>query len=264
METISIINLKGGVAKTVSAINIAHILAVHHRRRVLLVDNDKQGNTTKFFCGGECDIAGYTIAELLTGKGASAADVLISTQYEKLQLIGADMSLVTANRQLMLDSTRPQQTRLKKALEPVSGDYDYCIIDNAPDIALNTINALVASDYVIIPAKLDKFVLEGLEILIDSIAEVKEHFNSGLRLLGAFVTMKYNERRRDNAAFYSKALEDIQRITGVEPFGTAIPRTGKIDESTYSGKPILEYSRGSTASFGYLKLTAEMLGRMDF
>lgn len=262
METISIINLKGGVGKTISAVNIAHILATHHRRRVLLIDNDKQGNTTKFFCGDSGP--SVTTANLLTDKDANAASAITDTAYEKLRVIPADMRLITANRQLMLDSTRPQQTRLKKALEPVSGDFDYCIIDNAPDIALNTTNALVASDYVIIPAKLDKFVLEGLEILIDSIGEVKEYFNSGLELLGCFITMKYNERRRDNTAFYMKALEDIQRITGVEPFTTAIARTGKIDESTYSGKPILEYSRGSAASFGYLKLTAEVLGRMVF
>ena len=262
MVTISIINLKGGVGKTISAVNIAHILAAHYGRRVLIIDNDKQGNTTKFFCRNNAP--NTTIANLLTDKAANVKDAILPTCYLGLSIVPADMGLVTANKQLMLDSTCPQQTRLKKALEPIAGDYDYCIIDNAPDIALNTINALVASDYVIIPAKLDKFVLEGLEILIDNICQVKEYFNPQIELLGAFITMKYNERRRDNTAFYEKALEDIKSITGVEPFATAINRTGKIDESTYSGKPILEHSRGSVASLGYLKLTAEILGRMVF
>jgi chromosome partitioning protein len=179
-----------------------------------------------------------------------------------MRLIAADMDIITANNVLSDKKAYQPYTRLKKALEPVTGDYDYCIIDNAPDIALNTINALVASDYVMIPAKLDKFMLEGLAILIDDIQKVKAHWNSGLELLGTFITMKHNERRRDNEAYHKEAIADLWRVTGVEPFKAAIGRTGKVDESTYTGAPILEYSRGCTASFGYLNLTAEMLDRI--
>ncbi len=144
MRVISVINLKGGVAKTMSSINIAHILATVHNKRVLLVDNDKQGNTTKLF--GLHDEDEMSIADIMTDKEIDITDTIAATQYENLDVIPADMRLLKANLNVIMDVGRPQHNRLSKALKQIEEDYDYCIIDNPPDINISVINALVASD----------------------------------------------------------------------------------------------------------------------
>ncbi|MDD3429330.1 MAG: AAA family ATPase [Oscillospiraceae bacterium] len=131
MRIISFINLKGGVAKTVSAINFAYILS-QKGYRVLLIDADKQGNTTKFF--NLLDYDAPSMSDILTKRGIAIADVAQPTSYENLHVVPANMSLLTANRTVLLDTARAQQTRLKKALQPQWDDYDFCIIDHAPDI----------------------------------------------------------------------------------------------------------------------------------
>ena len=160
MKTISIINLKGGVAKTLTADNMAHVLAVFHNKRVLLVDNDKQGNTSKAF--GVHSYDEKSLSDILTARRLDPWEVIRKTRFENIDVLPANMTLIRANLEVMMDSARPQQTRLRDALNVVAKDgfYDYCIIDNAPDINISTINALVASDDVIIPIKIDKYAFE--------------------------------------------------------------------------------------------------------
>ena len=118
MKTISVINLKGGVAKTISAANIAHIMATMHGKRVLLVDNDKQGNISKMF--GLHSYNSRTVAELLTDREAEIHDIIKPTQYKSLDVIPANMTLLKANLQVLLDTGRPQQTRLRAAFKRIS------------------------------------------------------------------------------------------------------------------------------------------------
>ena len=153
MQTLSIINLKGGVAKTTSSVNMAHILAAVHGEKVLLIDNDKQGNASKFLNRHDYEHAG--MAEIMTERTPDMKKIIQHTDFPGLDVITANMNLLTANLKVMLDQQRPQQTRLKKALQQVSSEYDYCIIDNAPDINISTINALVASNTVMIPITID-------------------------------------------------------------------------------------------------------------
>ena len=120
MTTISIINFKGGVGKTVSAINIAHVLTAVHNRRVLLIDCDKQGNVSKFF--GLYGKREVTLAYVLTARNHNAAEAVCHTPYKELHVIPADMRLLNANREILLDVTRPQQNRLAKALRHVEDD----------------------------------------------------------------------------------------------------------------------------------------------
>ena len=171
MKTISIINLKGGVAKTVSAINITYVLAAVYGFRVLLIDNDKQGNATKFFNLYSYDDKG--IAEIMTEKNIDVEAIIKNTAYTNLDIITANMNLLNANKEVLLDVSRPQQTRLKKALKIIEPLYDYCVIDNAPDINMSVINALVASDDVLVPIKIDKFAFDGLEQLAEQIRRCK-------------------------------------------------------------------------------------------
>jgi chromosome partitioning protein len=251
MKTISIINLKGGVAKTISAVNIAHILATVHDKRVLLVDNDKQGNTSKMF--GLHSYDEPSIAEIMTERHPDLEAIIKPTAYEYLHVIPANMNLLDANRIALLDSTRPQQTRIRQALLTVAERYDYCIIDNAPDINISTINALVASDDALIPVTIDQFAFDGLKELKEQIDNTREDLNPALRLRGCFVT-RYQRNE------VNKQGEELLRTkTDYPVFNTHIRKTEKIDESTFAAKPIVEYSRYCGAAKDYISLVTEYL-----
>lgn len=251
MKIISIINLKGGVAKTISSANIAHILAVIHNKRVLLVDNDKQGNASKMFGLHNYDMP--SVAEVMTKRGVNLKEIIAPTQYENLHLIPANMTLLKANLEVMLDNTRPQQTRFKTALQSIQDDYDYCIIDNAPDINISTINALVASQDVLIPIKIDKFAFDGLAELKEQIDNTREDLNPELCLKGCFVTSY--QRNEVNI----QGEEWLRSQTEYPILKTHIRRTEKIDESTFATMPILEYSQRCGAAKDYLALVEEYL-----
>ena len=251
MKTISIINLKGGVAKTISAANFAHILAVIHNKRVLLVDNDKQGNASKMF--GLHNYEKPSVAELMTTRGVKIEEIIAKTQYENLDVIPANMTLLKANLEVMLDTTRPQQTRFKTALRTIEEKYDYCIIDNAPDINISTINALVASDDVLIPIKIDKFAFDGLAELKEQIENTKEDLNPDLCLKGCFVTSYQKNDVNEQGEEWLKNQKEYP------VFDTHIRRTEKVDESTFATIPIIEYSIRCGAARDYLMLVEEYL-----
>ena len=255
MKTISIINLKGGVAKTISAANTAHILAEVHNKKVLLVDNDKQGNASKLF--GRHSYDNMSIADVLVNRSADIAGIITSTQFAGLDLLPANMTLLQANLQVMLDTARQRETRLKKALQAISGQYDYCIIDNAPDINISVINALAASDYVLIPIKIDNFAFDGLKELKEQIDNTREEINPNLCLLGCFVTnYQNNEVNRQGE-------EWLKQQTDYPLFDTHIRRTEKVDESTFASTPIMVYSRRCGATLDYLKFVDELLSKVE-
>ncbi|GMQ56770.1 ParA family protein [Vallitalea sediminicola] len=251
MKTISIINLKGGVAKTISACNIAHILATVHNKKVLLIDNDKQGNASKLF-----SVHSYnrpSVADVMTERRIDLSKVIIHTSYEKLDIITANMTLLKANRQVLMDTARPQQTRFKTALNTVSNSYDYCIIDNAPDINISTINALVSSQDVIIPIKIDKFAFDGLAELKEQIENIHEDLNPNLELKGCLVTCYQRNEVNKQGEEWLRSQRDYP------VFNTHIRRTEKVDESTFASMPIIEYSRRCGASRDYLAFVQEYL-----
>ncbi len=185
MKTISIINLKGGVAKTISAANIAHILATVHNKRVLLVDNDKQGNISKMF--GVHSYDNMSITDILMERFNDIHEIITPSQFIRLDIIPANMTLLEANT---IEKEKHRQTRLRTAFKGIAGVYDYCVIDNAPDLNMSTINALVASDDVIIPIKIDKFAFDGLAELAEQINNIcsNKELNSRLALKGCFIT----------------------------------------------------------------------------
>ena len=247
----SIINFKGGVGKTVSAINIAHILATVHGKRVLLVDCDKQGNVSKFF--GLYGSAKLTLADVLTERYPNVTGAICGTQFEGLNVIPADMRLLNANREILLDVNRPQQNRLAKALRFVDGLYDHCIIDCAPDINMSVINALVASDDVLVPVKVDKFTFDGLAQLTEQIEDLRE-FNPWLRFAGCFITME--TRNNVNA----EGIKWLENETDYPVFKTSIRKTVKVDETTFTGRPLWDYAKDCTAAKDYVQLVQEYLG----
>lgn len=262
MKVISVINLKGGVSKTTTAQNMAYILATHYNKRVLVLDNDKQGNISKAFGVYDAD-SNQGVHRIMTeiGIGARVCEVIMPTKYENIQVIPTNMQLLNANRAVLLDCTRPQQTRFKSALinEQMAAVYDYLIIDNAPDINVSIINALAITDDVIIPIVIDDYSLDGMNILIDTIKDVKGNegdeyrLNAKINFCGCLIT---NYQR---CAVEKSAIDEIR--SSVKTFNTIIRHTnGKVQESTFEHIPVSEHSSRCGASQDYRKFIREYLG----
>lgn len=252
MKTISILNLKGGVGKTFTAANMAYEL---HRRGfpVLLLDNDKQGNLSRAYgCYNAAEMA--QAASLLSGNYKTVEDLIQKTEYEGIDIIASNMSLFGATWNLT-NTEDEQVSRYKKLAEAMeeSGRYQYCIIDNPPDVGMNVINALAITDEVIVPVKIDEDSLEGLDIVSDQIIQARA-FNPDLRLAGVLVTVYQNS---DGEA---AGLEWLQQRTGYKILGV-IRYSKKVAENSFIRKPIYEYSPCCAAAQGYKKFVTEYTGK---
>jgi len=247
MRTISIINLKGGVGKTVTSINMAYELMHNRDCRVLLIDCDKQGNTSKFM---KChDYDKKSLSDVLLGT-AGIMEVSVRTKFALIDVVPANMSLLKADRQVLLDTTKPQQSRVREALEQVRDQYTYCVIDCAPDINISVINALVASDDVIIPVTIDKFAFDGIREILEQIRDVKKYYNPKLEFIGCLVTQYKKSELCDEGI---KLLEDFcGRV-----LETKISWTQVVSRSTFAGEPISVHSPRCGAAGGYKNLAAE-------
>lgn len=248
MKTIAIINMKGGCAKTTTAVNMAHILATDYGKKVLVIDNDKQGNLSK-----ACGAWSYekpSIADILTG-AKNIEEVRQQTDTENLSVIPANMHLLTANLVVIKDEEIEQATIIKNQLERIESKYDYCIIDCPPDINISVINALVAADEVIIPIKIDGYAFDGMNELEEQINNAKQ-LNSKLKFRGCLVTMYYN---RD----VCRQGEEYLRNQRYPVFNTHIRRTEKADEVTFTNESLMEYSPRSGAARDYKVFVKEYL-----
>ena len=253
MKTISIINLKGGVAKTLTADSMAHVLATFHNKRVLLVDNDKQGNTSKAF--GVHSYDDKSISDVLTARRLDPREVIKKTRFQNIDVMPANMTLIRANMEVLMDSTRPQQTRLRSALNAIAEEnfYDFCIIDNAPDINISTVNALVASDEAVIPVKIDSYAFDGLIELKNQIEITREELNPGLRLAGCLITCFQRQAGEQTGEDWLRENLDCP------VYKTHIRYSGKVVGSSFECKPIIEYSKTSAAARDYLDFVSEFL-----
>lgn len=249
MKKISVLNIKGGVAKTTSAINVAAILA-DEGNKVLVVDVDAQSNLTMAFKA--YDIDDLSVSDILLSKDVDVEEAIKETEYENIDILPANISLAFAEKKILLDITRSQQNRLKKVLDKVSDRYDYCIIDCPPSLNMITINALVASDEVIVPIKIDKFALDGLEYLLESIDEIKEEFNPNLQFKGCFVTM-------DTSTTVNKEIKKaLKNILKDKMFDTSIRQNVTVTEASFEQIPVVNYKKNSNASKDYRSLVKEV------
>ena len=249
MRTISVINLKGGVAKTTSSVNIAYILN-QKGYRVLLVDNDKQGDCSRGM--NRRTQEGPGIDRIMVERKPDMTSLIQKTDYENLDIITANLNLLTANMEVTMDRVRPQQTRLKNALQKVQEEYDFCVIDNAPDINVSVINALTAADDVLIPVEVDDNTTEGMNELIDQIDEIKSELNPDLKNVRCFVSKynKYNEA-------HSQGAEVIREW--YPTMDTVIRNSLAVAKSTYARTPVALYSKRSAAAEDYQTLVDEYL-----
>lgn len=253
MKVISLLNLKGGVAKTFTAVNMAYEL---YRRgyKVLLLDNDKQGNLSKAY--GRYDAESVApITKLLSGEWQAAAELIQQTDYEGVDIVSANMSLMGATWQLTTEETGNQIERYKRLaqLDAVGAYYDYCIIDNPPDIGLNVINALAITDEVIVPVKLDNYALEGLDIVAEQIEDVKE-YNPAIKLAGVLIT-SYQNTDGESAGVEWLEEQGVYNILGIVRYSK------KVAENSFLRKPIYEYSPCCGAAQGYKKFVTAYTGK---
>ena len=175
MKKVSIFNIKGGVAKTTSTANLGACLS-QEGKKVLLV----------FKAYSMDDL---TVSDVLLDKHLDIHKVIKKTDFENIDILPANINLTFADRNILIDNTRSQQNRLSKALKNLNNEYDYCLIDCPPSLNMITTNALCASDEVFVPIKIDKFALDGLEYLLESIEDMKDEFNPNLNFKGCFITM---------------------------------------------------------------------------
>lgn len=248
MKTIAIINMKGGCGKTTTAINMSYILATDYGKNVLVIDNDKQGNLSQAF-----QVWGYdnpSLADVLVGR-KNIEEVIRKTETNQLDVVPANMHLLTANLQVIKDENIDQSTLLKEQLERVKHEYDYCIIDCPPDINISVINALVAADEVIIPIKIDGYSFDGMFELQEQIKHAQEQ-NDKLKFIGCLITMFY---KRDVCIQGKEYLQQQEYPV----FQTHIRRTEKVDEVTFANKTLVEYSPRSAATRDYKEFVNEYL-----
>jgi chromosome partitioning protein len=247
--TIVFTNQKGGVGKTTTAVNVAAYLAARGRR-VLLVDMDPQSNATSAV-GCEPAGDGGVYAALIDGR--PLRDTVIPTSTESLCLVPASAALAGAEVELVPMLQR--EFRLRRALDPLRGEYDYLLIDCPPSLGLLTINALVAADEVIVPVQCEYLALEGLGRLARTLELVRQNLNPGLRLRGLVMTM-YDART--NLA--QQVVDEVRRHFP-QTFRSVIPRNVRLSEAPSHGLTILQYDALSRGARAYAALADELLAR---
>lgn len=251
MKVIAIANRKGGVGKTTTAINIATALSAINKS-VLVIDFDPQGNATTSL-GIVKNKEQASSYDVLVGR-CSAQQAAIHTELPRFDIIPSAPDLAAAEIELVDIENR--EFVLQKSLKSLSGAYDYVLIDCPPSLNLITINALVASDSVIVPLQCEFLALEGLADLMKNINAIKRNFNQNLKLQGIVLTM-YSKQNN-----LSKMIEaDVRKYFGSKVYDTVIPRSIRIAEAPSFGKPVLIYDFKSSGAQAYIQLAKEFLKR---
>jgi chromosome partitioning protein len=250
-KVISIANQKGGVGKTTTAVNVAASMAAT-KRRVLLIDLDPQGNATMGSGVDKYDVAN-TCYELLI-EDVPAKDVIIKNTSGKYDLIAGNSDVTAAEIKLMEVFAR--ELRLRRALESVQDDYDYIFIDCPPSLNQLTVNAMAASDSVLVPMQCEYYALEGVTALMDTIQKLASVVNPNLKIEGVLRTM-YDPRNR----LANDVSEQLKRHFGDQVYRTVIPRNVRLAEAPSFGAPAMYYDKSSTGAKAYLALAGEILRR---
>lgn len=248
-KVISIVNQKGGVGKTTTAVNLTAVLG-SMGKKIMLIDIDPQGNATSGY-GINKRKTEKTSYEILTGQ-CDIKDAVIKTEFENVDIVPSNMNLAGAEIEII--ETPNRERILKNAITPVRADYDYIFMDCPPSLGLITLNSLTASDTFLVPIQCEYYALEGLSQLMSTVRKIKRMYNNMLDLEAVLLTM-YDGRLN----LTQQVVEEVKKFFPGKVYSNVIPRNVRLSEAPSFGQPVLYYDKRSTGSLSYCNLAEEFL-----
>lgn len=250
-KTVAILNQKGGVGKTTTAVNLTACIGAEGKK-TLLIDIDPQGNSTSGFGVDKrkTEVSSY---EVLTG-ARTAKEAIIKTAFENVDLIASNMNL--AGAELEIIDKKNREALLKTAIGPIWNSYDYIFLDCPPSLGLITLNALSCADTFLVPIQCEYYALEGLSQLMATVRQIKRLYNPYIDLEGVLLTM-YDGRLN----LTQQVVEEVKKFFPKKVFKTTIPRNVRLSEAPSFGQPVLYYDKSSKGAIAYCELAREFLDK---